>query len=1040
MSISEDDLEQLCIKWMQELGYEHRHGEDISPGSLTPERAKYAEVVLIGRLDAALRRLNPELPEEAIFDAVRRIANYSGTSLIESNRELYHWIRDGVPVDVEIDGRTQRRKAQVVHWTDPTQNDWLVVNQYTVRGKKTDRPDLVVFLNGLPVSVIELKNPADETADVYKALNQIKNYQAEISQLFEPSVVNVISDGTVARVGSITADGERYMPWRVADGIDDPSKHLELEVMVRGVFEKRTFLTYLRHFVLFQNVGGSTFKVVAGYHQFHGVLKAVNRAVEAVTIKQNGLGGVMWFTQGSGKSFIAVFYVGMLRERPELENPTIVVVTDRKDLDGQLYETFAASYDKLQTKPVQAEDHDHLRQVLTSQEAGGIFFTTIQKFKPKAPGMRLDPISMRRNIVVICDEAHRTQYGFKATIDGKTGFTRYGLATHMRDAFPKATFLGLTGTPISEDDRDTEGVFGPYVDIYDVIASQNDKTTVPIHYEGRIIELAYNEAIEPELDAELDDLTESDDSETRQQAISRLARLESVAMASDRLGKLASDLVEHWGRRLEALDGKAMIVAISRRAGVALYDEIVRLRPEWHNDDITKGVIKVVMTSNASDAPELRKHATNAAEKKLLEKRLKDPEDELKLVIVRDMWLTGFDAPCLHTLYVDKPMQGHGLMQTIARVNRVWKDKPGGLVVDYIGIGPELKKAIAQYTRTTKRGASPIDFIDTALVLLKDTLEVIRRMFHGFNYSRFRESAKDALILLPAAMEHVVSFDSEDDGHGRNRGVKRYLDAVAKLTKAQALAGTHPEAIEVREEVAFFQAVRSALVKHTRTNTSMSAVEKEAALRQLVSKGVIVGAVTDLYTTLGLDRPDISILDEQFLEEVAKLPQRNLAAELLQRLIDDEIHARGRKNTTQEALFSSKLEEAIAKYRARALTTQQVIEELLKLAKELNATRPPDDMSADEFAFYQALSQNESAREIMGDPVLKALAHELTDKLRKSATVDWAKRQSAREKMRVLVKVLLGKYRYPPDRQPEAIDKVIEQAERFADEWAIEQA
>jgi type I restriction enzyme R subunit len=991
-------------------------------------------------LEAALRRCNPSLPSVAIDDALRRMTHYAGTSLIEANRELYHWIRNGIPVDVDCDGHTRRQLVQVVAWDDPAQNDWLVVNQFTVKGKKTDRPDLVVFLNGLPISVIELKNPADESADIHKALNQIKNYQLEISQLFEPSAFNIISDGTVARMGSLTADAERYMPWRVAEGIEDTSQHLELEVLMRGVFDQRSLLTYLRHFVLFQTVGGNTFKIVAGYHQFHGVLKAVERAVQAVTIKHDGQGGVMWFTQGSGKSYLAVFYVGMLREMAALENPTIVVVTDRKDLDGQLYETFAASYDMLQTKPVQAEDHDHLREVLSRQTAGGIFFTTIQKFKPKTPGARLEAISERRNIIVICDEAHRTQYGFKATIDGKTGVTRYGLATHMRDAFPAATFLGLTGTPISEDEKDTQAVFGSYVDVYDVIASQNDKTTVPIHYEIRVIELAYNEAMQPELDAELEDLTEDDDPETRAKAISRLARLESVAMADNRLGKLATDLVAHWERRLEALDGKGMIVAISRKAAVALYDEIIQLRPEWHDDDIHKGVIKVVMTSPSSDPADLRAHATSAAEKKLLEKRLKDPNDELQLVIVRDMWLTGFDAPCLHTLYIDKPMQGHGLMQAIARVNRVWKDKPGGLVVDYIGIGPELTKAIAQYTNVVKRGGSPVDFIEGALLILKDTLQVIRDMLQGFDYSTFHLSAHEALKLLPLAMDYVVSFDNEDDGHGRNRGVKRFLDQVVKLTKAQALAGTHPEALAIREEIAFLQAVRAALVKHTKTQAGMSEVEKEAALRQLVSKGILVGAVTDLYQTLGLDRPDISILDEHFLEEVTRLPQRNLAAELLQRLIDDEIQSRGRRNTTQQAQFSTKLEAAIAKYRARALTTQQVIEELIKIAKELNADRPPEGMSTDEFAFYQALAQNESARELMGDPVLRALAHELTDKLRKSATVDWAKRQSAREKMRVLVKVLLGKYRYPPDRQPEAIEKVIEQAERFADEWAIEQA
>lgn len=1040
MPITENDLEQLCIKWMCEMGYEYRNGEEISPGGKGPERAKYAEVILLKRLEAALLALNPSLPVSGIEEALRLVRNYAGTSLIESNRELYSWIRNGIPVDVKIDDHLRRQFVQVVNWAEPEKNNWLVVNQFTVKGKRTDRPDLIVFLNGLPISIIELKNPADETADVTKALNQIKNYQREISQLFEPSAINIISDGSIARIGSITADAERYMPWRVAEGIDDPEKHLELEVLIKGVFEKATFLKYLRHFILFQTVSGCTFKVVAGYHQFYGVIKAVDRAIEAVTVKKNGQGGVIWFTQGSGKSFLAVFYVAILRETPEFQNPTVIIVTDRKDLDGQLFETFAACYDKLKTKPIQAEDHEHLRRTLGQQVAGGIFFTTIQKFKPKAQGERLAPITNRSNVIVICDEAHRTQYGFKASIDGKTGITKYGLATHMRDAFPNATFLGMTGTPISEDEKDTQAVFGEYVDIYDVLASQNDHTTVPIHYEGRVIELEFNEQIDSELDTELDDLIEDDDPEIRAKAISRLSRLESVAIVNNRLGKLASDLVQHWECRLEVLDGKAMIVAISRKAAQMLYDEIIKLRPDWHHEDIDKGVIKVVMTSMSSDSPDLRIHATTYGEKKLLEKRLKDPDDPLKLVIVRDMWLTGFDAPCLHTLYIDKPMQGHGLMQAIARVNRVWKDKPGGLVVDYIGIGHELKMAIAQYTKYAKKSTRPVDFIEEALVILKDTVNVIRGLFHGFDYSGFSQSPYDALRLLPLAMEHVVSFDNEDDGHGRNRGVKRYLDQVSRLTKAQALAGTHDEALNLREEIAFFQAVRVALIKHTKITIGINEVEKEAALRQLVSKGVLVGAVTDLYKTLGIDRPDISILDEQFLEEMSHLPQKNLAAELLQRLIDNEIRSRGRKNTTQQFLFSSKLEESIAKYRARALTTQQVIEELIALAKEMNAARPPEGMTTDEFAFYEALAQNKSAKEVMGDQILKALAHELTDKLRKSATVDWSKRESARQKMRVLIKVLLGKYRYPPDRQPEAIDKVIEQAELFADEWAIEYA
>ena len=600
--------------------------------------------------------------------------------------------------------------------------------------------------------------------------------------------------------------------------------------------------------------------------------------------------------------------------------------------------------------------------------------------------------------------------------------------------------MGMTGTPTAQTDRDTQQVFGDYVDIYDVADSQEDGTTVPILYEARVIDLAYNEPLDAELDADLDALLEDDDETLRSKAVSRLTRLESVAMADNRLGRLAGDLVQHWEERQGVLDGKGMIVAISRKAAVTLYDEIVRLRPDWHDADITRGAIKVVMTSPASDPPELRAHATSAAQRKLLERRLKDPDDPLKLVIVRDMWLTGFDAPSLHTLYVDKPMQGHGLMQAIARVNRVWRDKPGGLVVDYIGIGPELRTAIAQYANLTHAPEPPVDFLDNAVPVLLDTLGVIRDLFHGFDYSAFRQSPQAMLALLAPALDHIAGFDPADDGKGRNRGVQRYLKHAAELAKLQALCGTHPEVLALREEIAFLLAIRGLLVKSTRTESEQSRIEREAAMRQLVAKGVIVGEVTDVYKSMGLDKPNISVLDEAFLGQIAQAPQRNLAAELLQRILDDAIQVRGKRNATQQALFSAKLEEAVSRYRARTLTTVQVIEELLRLAQEIAQAQPPAGMSEDEFAFYQALARNESAVQILGEPVLKALAHELTDKLRKSATVDWNKRESARQRMRVLVKVLLGKYRYPPDKQPEAIDKVIEQAELFADEWAVEGA
>ena len=1048
MTITENDLEQTCIEWFRELGWEYVHGETISPGGFAPERAHYNEVVLAPRFRAALESLNPDLPTSAIDDAEKRVRQFAGQSLVEANRDLYVWLRDGIPVEIEDDGHRRQVTVAVFDWADISRNDWLVVNQFTVKGTKTVRPDMVAFVNGLPVAVIELKNPADEKADVFAAFNQIQNSKNETPQLFEPNMVCVISDGAVARLGSISADQERFMPWRVAGGIAAPDEHLELEVLVKGLFERQTFLKYFRHFIAFQTSGAGTFKVIAGYHQYHGVLKGVDRALASISDHREGKrgkGGVMWFTQGSGKSLLAVFYVGLLREHPDLENPTVVVVTDRKDLDGQLYETFASCRIPLRTTPVQAGDRAELKKLLTEQVAGGIFFTTIQKFAPEKGQATVEEINPRSNIIVICDEAHRTQYGFKSELDKKGEKFRYGLAKYMHDALPHALYLGLTGTPISENDRDTEAVFGTYVDIYDVLASQKDGTTVPIHYEQRIIDLSVNEGELDSLDEELDALLEDDPEEQTNKTISTLARLESIAMADGRLEKLADDLVQHWDERLEALDGKGMIVAISRKAAVALYDEIIKRRPDWHNKDINQGVIKVVMTSPASDPPALRAHATSPQEKKLLEKRIKDPDDPLKLVIVRDMWLTGFDAPCLHTLYVDKPMRGQGLMQAVARVNRVWKDKPGGLVVDYIGIGEELKQAIAQYTRARggdQRG-EPVEFIDEALKIVKETVGVIRDMLHGVNLEGIATDAKKALVALPLAMNHLVKLNQKPEGAPQDTkppGVKRFLDQVTKLSKAQALAGTHPEALALRNEIAFYQAVKAGLVKFTGVGAGKSKVEKEAAMRQIVAKGVLVNGVTDLYKTLGVDRPDISVLDETFLKKLGEIPQKNLAAELLQRLIDDEIQARGRRNTTQAQKFSKKLTDAINRYTNRGLTSAQVIEELIKLAHEIAADKPPEDMTEDEFAFYEALRENESAVRDMGDPVLKALAHELTDKLRKSATIDWQKRDAARARMRLLVKVLLTKYKYPPDKQPEAVEKVIEQAELYADLWAFEGA
>lgn len=1036
--MKEDHLEAACLAWLEGLGWTKVHGDAVAPGNEAAERSRYSDVVLARRLRESITRLNPLLQPSEIDEVVSKVTGFGAQSLVDGNREMYDWVRNGVPLDrVEPDGRRIVVRVKMIDVEG--ENDLIAVQQFTVHGLKIRRPDIVLFVNGLPLVVIELKNPADVNADIEKAYHQIQTYKTDIPQLFAFNLLNVISDGTVARYGSITADLSWHSRWRLLDGRKAAKGALELETLVRGLLDPTVLLDFFHGFVAYGGAdGGASFKIIAQWHQYHGVKKAVARAVEALTQRKDGKGGVIWFTQGSGKSLLALFYVMALREHPVFANPTVVLVTDRRDLDGQLFETFADCRWSLRATPVQAQSRDELRELLGSVVAGGVFFTTINKFAPERGQTSVPVLCERSNVIVIADEAHRTQYGFRADLDTRTGQTKYGLAKYMRDALPRAIYLGMTGTPVSLDDRDTEAVFGTYVDVYDMIAAQEDEAVVPVSYESRIIELRFNEAEKQALMDEFLEVTEDEDEQEQSKTVSRLTRLEALAMADGRLATLAADLVAHWEARKEQIDGKAMIVAVSREAAVRLYDEIVNLRPDWADPELGNGRIKVVMTSNSSDPAHYQPHRTDRAGAKLLEKRFKDADDPLDLVIVRDMWLTGFDAPPVHTLYVDKPMRGHGLMQAIARTNRIWKDKPGGLIVDYIGIGEELKAAIHQYTRDAGQEREPVDISGEALRILTDTLDVIRReFFHGFDYMGFQDPKK-ALALLGPAMEHILKVDPEPDDKGRNRGVRSYLDQVLKLTKAQSLAGTRKAAMELREEIAFFQAVRVCLIKLTRAGETRTRLEKEAALRQLVAKGVLVEGVKDVFGTLGLQKPDLSLLDETFLAQIQQLPTKNLAAELLERLIADQVKARSAKNVMQAKQFTQKLEEAIAKYQNRALTTIEVIEELIKLAKEINAAKPPEGLTEEEFAFYQALCENESAVREMGHPVLRALAQELTDKLRKSATIDWQNRKAARARMLAMVKVLLAKHKYPPDAQPGATEKVIAQAELLADTWAFE--
>lgn len=1039
--MNENILEDATFDWLGDMGCDCLLGDDISPGGSDEDREHYSDVLLTSRVQSALQRLNPEATAQQLDEAFTHLSGYASQSLVDGNKELYDWLRNGVPVEaIEADGTRGTIRLSVFDFEGD--NDFAAVRQFTIKGNKPRRPDVIVFVNGLPLVVIELKNPKDLDADIESAYNQIQNYKADIPQLFYFNLLNIISDGVVARYGSLTANFGRFTPWRLLNGEKQSvNPQMELEVLIRGLLAPKTLMEFFKGFVAYGGESGAeSYKIIAQWHQYHGVKKAAERASDALLHKKDGKGGVIWFTQGSGKSLLALFYVMNLRDKPEFKNPTIVLVTDRNDLDGQLFDTFALSSWSLRGSPVQANSRAELKTILGQSEAGGIIFTTINKFAPEKGQNKVESLCDRSNVIVIADEAHRTQYGFKASLDDKTGKTKYGLAKYMRDAMPNAIYLGMTGTPVSFDDRDTESVFGTYVDVYDMIAAQEDKAVVPVSYESRIIELSFNEADKQALMNEFIENTEEEDESEQAKTISRYTRLEELAMANGRVEILAQDFVEHWENRKEAVNGKAMIVAVSRQAAVAIYDAITDLRKDWKSDDVHEGKIKVIMTSSSSDPETFQPHRTDKKERKLLEKRFKDEDDPLEIVIVRDMWLTGFDAPPVHTLYVDKPMKGHGLMQAIARTNRIWKDKPGGLVVDYIGIGEELKQAIKTYTRDSGSSKDPVDVTGEALGILLDTLDVARKeFFHGFDYSGF-EDPKKALSLLQPAMEHILQVNPEPDKKCRNSGVTDYLDVVAKITKAQGLAGTEKRAMKYREEIAFFQAVKVGLIKLTRSGapSGISKLEKEAALRQLVAKGVLVEGVNDIYGTLGLEKPDISLLDESFLEKIREMPTKNLATELLSRLVADQVKARAQTNAIQGKEFTKQLEEAINKYQNRGLTTVEVMNRIIEIAKELNESRAPDGMSDEEYAFYQALSENKSAREQLGHPVLKALALELTDKLRKSATINWQNRKSARAKMMVMIKVLLKRHRYPPDNELEATEKIITQAELLADNWAFE--
>ncbi len=1053
MPFNESDIETVALEWFDSLGYTVINGPDIAPNEQSAERDSFHDVILVERLRSAISRLNPQVPPDAREDALRKILTISSPSLVQSNRAFYRMLRDGVEVEYpRTDGSIAGDRVRLLDAETVEQNDWLAVNQFTVtEGQHNRRPDIVVFVNGLPLGLIELKNPTDEDATIWSAYAQVQTYKSEIPSLIQYNVALVVSDGLQARIGSLTANQEWFKVWRTISGEEDaPKGSLELEILIKGVFDPRRFIDLVQHFVVFDEDpdSGIAHKIIAGYHQFHAVNAAVEETVRASGMMQpsnavaekpgiyssnqhhggapgDRRAGVVWHTQGSGKSFSMLFYAARVVRHPTMQNPTLVVLTDRNDLDDQLFGQFQRCHELLGQMPVQANDRAHLRQLL-SVASGGVVFTTIQKFLPEK-GERMQTLSERANIVVIADEAHRSQYDL---IDG--------LARNMRDALPKASFIGFTGTPIEKTDANTRAVFGDYISIYDIQRAVADKATVPIYYESRIAKLGLNASALPKIDSEFDEITEGEEQARKEKLKSKWAALEALVGHPNRIALIAADLVAHFEKRTEAMDGKAMVVCMSRRICVDLYNAIIKIRPEWasatdDDSEVEKSksvVAKIIMTGSADDGPDWQPHIRNKEKRRKLANRFKDSKDPFRLVIVRDMWLTGFDAPCLHTMYADKPMQGHGLMQAIARVNRVFRDKPGGLVVDYLGLADQLKQALGLYTESGGRGEPTYDTAK-AIAIMLEKHEVASDILHGLDWSKWSTGKlSEKLALIPAGQECVL--EQED-------GKKRFVQVVTDLSQAFALCAASDEAVAIRDDISYFQAIQAALNKQSGRSTK-TPEQMDAAIRQLVSKAITTeGQVIDVFTAAGLSKPDISILSDQFLAEIRGLKHKNVAAELLEKLLKDEIKTRSKRNLVQSQLFSDKLRGTLNAYHNRAIATQEVIEELIKLAKEMDAaTKRGEDLGLtdDEVAFYDALASNESAVQAMGDDKLKVIAAELITRVRESVTIDWTLRESARAKIKVIVKRILNFYGYPPDLQTEAVKTVLQQAELLCADWA----
>ncbi len=1028
--IVEQDIEDAALEILQELGYEYTYGPTIAPDGETPLRIKWDDVILTGKLRDAISKLNPSLTDEAVEETIKKLNRLSSSSLVKNNEKFHTFLTEGVPIEFRNKkGEIKDEYVRLIDFKNPNNNQFLAVNQFTIiENNKNRRPDIIIFINGLPISVIELKNPSDEKATIESAHKQLETYKNEIQTIFNYNELLVISDGTYAQAGTLTSPKEWFLPWKTINGKESAPKSLpQLQVLLEGMFKKEIIIDLIKYFITFSKDRKTITKILAGYHQYYATNKAIKTTIKAIEGSRKA--GVVWHTQGSGKSLTLAFYSGKLQQQEELNNPTLIVITDRNDLDDQLFNTFS-SIECLREKPIQISSKEDLKEKL-KRSSGGIIFTTIQKFGSETG--KFEILSKRENIIIAADEAHRTQYGFKAKVDKNSGKTKYGFAKYLRDALPNASFIGFTGTPIDFEDKSTRAVFGNYIDIYDIEQAVNDKRTVRIYYESRLAKLDLNPSQIVHLDQEFEEITETEEKEKKEKLKSDWARVEAIVGSDTRITQIAIDIVKHFEARQEAIEGKAMVVCMSRRICVELYNEIEKIRPKWIHRDDDKGLMKVIMTGSASDGPEWQKHIRDKKRRRELGENFKDSESGFKLALVRDMWLTGFDVPSLNTLYIDKPMKGHGLMQAIARVNRVYKDKQGGLIVDYLGIAQELKKALSNYTKSGGKGKPTFDQSE-AIAIMQEKYEIVSQFFHNFDYLKFFSgTAKEKMQIIPSAMEYVLS---------QKDGKKRYVREVVGLTKSYALAVPSEEAEKLRDEIGFFQAIKASIVKNTEVQGKQKTdTELNSAIKQIVSKAVSSEGVIDVFEAAGMKKPEISVLSDSFLDDVKGMKHKNLAFEALKKLLADQIRVRFKYNKIRNRKFSEMLEEAIRRYQNRSIDSAQVIQELIKLAHKIREDKSRGKelgLTPEEEAFYDALDDHDGAMEVLGEDVMKQIARELTELVRKNTSIDWTLRDAVQAKLRVMIKRLLRKYGYPPDKQKIATDLVLEQAKLFAEDWAEE--